>query len=175
MDDVKIYPKNSNYLVFRDGRIMSVRFGKFITPKKAHDGYHRLQIWEGNKNNFVAWHRVVAETFIPNPDNKPYINHRNGIKTDNRAENLEWCTQRENIIDYWKKNEIPRKQDRSHSKGRKTPVNQYTLDGKFIATFDSLTEASKATGIYYQGIHRACKLHCTSGAFRWEFAKTCND
>ena len=60
------------------------------SPNKK--GYHRVNI----KGTTYLWHRVIAETFLPNPDNKPCINHLNGDKADNCIENLEWCTNAEN-------------------------------------------------------------------------------
>lgn len=168
MENVKLYPKNHNYLVFRDGRIMSVRYNKFLTPKRNHDGYLRLQIWQGNKNRYVAWHRIVAETFIPNPENKPYINHKNGDKTDNRVENLEWCTQQENIRHSWDNNFRTHEYTR-RGNGRCSPVRQMDLDGNVIAEYPTMASAHKATGICTQSIYRAANLHCTAGGYKWEY------
>lgn len=61
------------------------------------DGYERTSLYEDNRTKLVGVHRVVAEAFIPNPKNKPQVNHINGIKVDNRPENLEWVTNTENI------------------------------------------------------------------------------
>lgn len=70
--------------------------GKIITLQLNTSGYPAFRIWSGGKGKTIAVHRLLALAFIPNPDNKPYINHLNGVRTDNRVDNLEWCTPSEN-------------------------------------------------------------------------------
>lgn len=98
----KEYPLNPNYIVYDDGRIYSKNVGKFLTPKNNYDGYKRIQIWSNNKCRCIQWHRVIAETFCYKPVGATVVNHINGNKNDNRAINLEWCTQKDNIIHAWK-------------------------------------------------------------------------
>ncbi len=77
-----------------DGSIYSAKTGKARTLWMRPDGYLQLSI---QKSSYLA-HRIVAETFLNLSPDRPKINHLNGIKTDNRPSNLEWCTQRENIV-----------------------------------------------------------------------------
>lgn len=83
-------------------------YGNITTPEKilcqhiGVTGYWRISLRCNNKSRQYFVHRLLASTFIPNPENKPQINHINGIKLDNRIENLEWCTNRENSLHAWK-------------------------------------------------------------------------
>jgi hypothetical protein len=71
---------------------------KIMKLKLRNNGYLEIDLCIDNKHKYVMVHRLVAIAFIDNIDNKPCINHKNGIKIDNRVYNLEWCTYRENTI-----------------------------------------------------------------------------
>lgn len=91
---VKDFP---NYSVNNFGQIRNEKTGNLMKPHVTKDGYLRIKL-TSTGSKMLSVHRVVAEAFLPNPDSKPMINHINGIKTDNRVENLEWCTNSENQI-----------------------------------------------------------------------------
>lgn len=163
---MKEYPQNNNYLIFEDGRIYSKRFDKFLTPKKNWDGYERLQIWQNNKCTIIGWHRIIAETFIDNPDNKPFVNHKNGIKNDNRVENLEWCTQQENIIHAWETG-----LSKLHSNKQ---VDMLSLSGEYIKSFNSITEASIETNCHLSAIAKLCRnndIKHRVGNYKWRYSE----
>jgi hypothetical protein len=72
--------------------------GNILKPFKETNGYLQIGLLRNGKRKYFMHHRLIAQAFIDNPNNYPCINHINGIKTDNRIENLEWCTHSQNII-----------------------------------------------------------------------------
>ena len=95
------------------GRVRKSTTKRLLHPGLNTYGYPHFSFKYGNKMKCITVHRAVANAFIPNPQSKPQVNHKNGIKTDNRVDNLEWCTVSENInhafrTGLWKsKKEIP--------------------------------------------------------------------
>lgn len=146
----KTLERNRNYKISDKGEVFSLNQGKILSPKKNHDGYLRIQIWSHSKCEFVGIHRLVAETFIDNPNGKPFVNHKDGNKANNSVVNLEWCTQRENIRHAWNTG-----LSKSHLNLNGRRVYQYSLEGELIKEFPSTMEIERTLGIYHCLISRA--------------------
>ena len=89
------------YTITSDGKVIS---HKFLEPKVMKtwfqkSGYENIKLCKNNKTYHFLIHRLVAEAFIPNPDNLPEVNHKNKNRADNRVENLEWCSRIDNLYD----------------------------------------------------------------------------
>ena len=89
----------NNYLCNEKGEIYSLLSAKIMKTHGDKDGYQQLRMTvEKGRAVTVKAHRLIAQTFLPNPENKPFVNHKNGNKEDNAISNLEWCTAKENNV-----------------------------------------------------------------------------
>lgn len=132
--------------------------------KADYCGYCNVYLKNGpTKQKRMKVHRLVSSAFIPNPECKPQINHINGIKTDNRVENLEWCTAGENI-----RHSIA---NGLQSDFHRKPVIQLTKEGVFIKRHISTSHAGVNTNISRPDIIRVLRgIRNHAGGFKWKYA-----
>ena len=152
-----------NYYVSNLGRVKNSK-GKILKSRKERKNveYIRVGLYKNGKLKNIPVHRLVALMFIPNPKNKPVVNHKNEIKHDNRVENLEWVTLKENQ-NYGTC--IARRVEKYYKK-----VGQYSLDGKLIKIFNSIKEASEFYGITNSSIVQNLKgktKKCVNSIWRY--------
>lgn len=97
MEVWKAYPKCNEYLISSKGRVKTAKTDRILKLCEDARGYERVALFKYVRDRRFKVHRLVAETFIANPDNKPQVNHKDGNKKNNSAENLEWVTNTENF------------------------------------------------------------------------------
>lgn len=148
----------------------TIKGGRMMAKVLDNYGYYMCKLRNKNIIKMPKIHRLVAQSFIPNPDNKPQVNHINGDKLDNRVENLEWVTSRENIMHAVDNGLINVLGNTNNFLGYKV---EQIKDGKVINTFETISKASRETGVCRSGIEKVLKgKQKTSGGYYW---KRCND
>ena len=156
----------SLYEVSNLGNVKSLNWGRESLLKPyPRKGYYCVCLCKNNICRKFSIHRLVAQAFIPNPNNLPLINHKDEDTTNNRVENLEWCTNKYNL------NYGSCQQRKSDTLSK--PINQYSKDGVFIRQWKSAVEASKNLHIDRATIQMVCigRAHRhTAGGFIWRYA-----
>lgn len=161
------------YEVSNLGRIKSLpRRGtgnqeKILKPKTTKFGYYEIVLIRHYNRKSCKVHRLVAETFIPNPQNKPYINHKDFNGLNNHVDNLEWCTPKENTIYSRQRNRFINSDNL-----KKKKIAQYDLNDNLINTWNSITEASILLNIDKSHIGACCKQkkhYNTAGGYKWRY------
>lgn len=149
---------NGMYEVSNTGKVRSTNYNKSgltreLKQKINRYGYCVVTIHMEGKQKYPTVHRLVANAFIPNPDNKPQVNHKSGIKTDNSVDNLEWSTVSENVQHAFdsglKEASIIHARDTilAYNETCKKPITAISLFDDEVLHFDSIKEASAATGV----------------------------
>lgn len=170
--DIKDY--EGLYQVSNLGEIKNKKTNRILKPEINRDGYLVLNLYKDKKHKLRPVHRLVAEAFILNIENKPQVNHIDGDKTNNKVENLEWITAKDNILhSYGKLNRkgisINKKKMGEHPQARK--VNQYDLEGNFIKCWSCIKEATQALKIPEGMICGCCRgKYKTVKGYIWEYA-----
>jgi hypothetical protein len=152
--DIKGY--EGLYQISNLGNVKSIyRYKKKLKPYKNKNGYYYVNLYKNNQLKHLYIHRLVAENFISNFEKKSFVNHKNGIKTDNRVFNLEWCTRSENELH---KHNILEKQVKK--------VKCLETNNIYI----SIADASRKTNIGKGNIWSCCNgRRQTAGGYTWRY------
>lgn len=180
----KDIPEYENiYQVSSTGRIRSVdridalgnhRKGAIMKQKTKCNGYNTIALCKNGKYKFIGVHRLVAQAFLPNPNNLPQVNHKDENPSNNRVENLEWCDAKYNT-NYGTRNVRASKTNSLTQRGRKNPwlckkIAQLDLDENIIRIYNSITDAANKNKISQSSLS-GCLIgkNKTAGGYKWKY------
>ena len=160
------------YTISSDGKVYSIRSQKYLKPRLSLDGYERVALSRGRAyRKEYRVHRLVAEAFIDNPNNLPVVNHKDFNKLNNYIENLEWCTDYENIhhaIDNGRFGILNKTENRSEESGRFINYKAYTFTNVFnnkSFTIIGVKNVAKQFGCSYKLVKAILVKYANTGAY----------
>lgn len=154
MKDIKGY--EGLYAITSCGKVWSYKSQKFLKPGDNGIGYLKVGLWKEGKTKYRFVHRLVAEAYIPNPENKTDVNHKNEIKTDNYVNNLEWTTHKENM----------------NYGTRIAKISKAVYCEELSKEFSSAYEAARQLGLSQSGITMCCRGNRkTCGSYHWRYVQ----
>ena len=151
-EEWKDIPHFDGFQVSNDGRVRN-KHGRVLKGSINNNGYQMVHLRTKDKNKLCTVHRLVAEAFIPNPDNLPQINHKDENKLNNEVNNLEWCTSKYNA-NYGTRNK------------RKAKPIQCVETGKI---YWGAREMERQTGIWHNDIAKAIRNGTQIGGYHWQY------
>lgn len=165
---LKRYVKNKNG--------MRVVKEKMLKPYLNNKGYWAVSLTENHKSKLKFVHRLIAEAFIRYIDNKPFVNHKDGVKTNNNIKNLEWCTQKENVEHAIKSGKydnvfrVARIKKPNHNIHLRKKIIQKDINGEIIKEWEGINVACKELKIDSGNVIKALKgKQKKCGGFIWEY------
>lgn len=142
------------YAITKDGKVWSYRSNKFLRPGKNSIGYYTVVLCKENKNKTHYLHRLVAQTYLDNPENLPQVNHKDENKSNNNVSNLEWCTQRYN--------------NKYGSRTKRTMRSIYCVE--LNKTYSGIRAAARELGVNPSNISNCLIGHSkTTGGYHWKY------
>lgn len=152
------------YGIDENGNIFGYKRNRVVKQKLNRFGYCTIKLCKENKLYYFMVHRLVAQTFIPNPNDLPQVNHKDGNKQNNNVDNLEWCTQSYNMKHAYKM---------GLEKRNGKNVYQYDLNGNLIEVYDTIKDANLSLGLSKKtsSLVRHCKDKKPYKGYIWSFDK----
>ena len=160
IDDKWFYrhPVYNYLLVSVDGEIYSEKTEYYVKGSSSGNGYRKLSVYKDGKSKSHTFHRIIAETLIPNPENKCCVNHKDGNKLNNNVDNLEWCTYSENSLHAYR---IGLKKSPKIRPWQKKAVYQWNEDGTLLKFWKNPEDLRKAFNITAQKISKSIHFNRT--------------
>jgi hypothetical protein len=180
MKKVEIKGYEGLYEISEDGKVYSTGKGNSTCPfyseyreipaRKKPTGYLHIKLFKNGVRKYYSIHRIVALNFIPNPENKPQVNHKDGNKSNNTVENLEWVTSKENIIHSIENGLQVNK--KSFDNTCSIQVVQLDLNENIIKIWGSINDVKRELGYNSVGIIGCCKnkkKYKTAYGYKWKY------
>ena len=164
--DVKDY--EGLYAVSNYGNVKNAKTDHILRRRPQSNGYFSVLLYKNGTSKSLMIHRLVAQSFCPKGKGEDFVNHKDENKSNNMAENLEWCTRKYNA-NYGTVNKRI-KIKRGHGSRRKKSVTQYSLSGELIQVWESIATAARATGTARTSIYECCNFkHKTANGYIWRY------